>query len=84
MAEKVTDGGVGVFQTEDPDADGYYLIKWTTSPYTLQEDKLLNEYEPPQLVKAGEIVCEGQYFNPVSRARLWYTPSEVPTTVRMQ
>jgi hypothetical protein len=84
MAERVTDGGVGVFQTEDPDADGYYLVKWTTSPYTLQDDQLLQEYEPPQLVKAGELVCQGNYFNPVGRARLWYTPSGVPTTVRMQ
>jgi hypothetical protein len=84
MAERVVDGGIGVFQTEDPEADGYYLIEWTTSPYTLQEDQLLQEYDPPQLVKAGELVCEGRYLNQVGRARQWYTPSEVPTTVRMQ
>jgi hypothetical protein len=84
MAERVIDGGVGVFATEDPDADGYYLVKWTTCPYTLQEDQLLKEYIPPQLVKAGELVCEGKYFNQVGGARQWYTPSEVLTTVRMQ
>ena len=84
MAERVSEGGIGVFQTEDPDTDGYYLVKWTTYPYTLQEDTLLKEYDPPQLVKAGELVCEGTYLNQVGRARQWYTPSALFTTVRMQ
>jgi hypothetical protein len=27
MAKRLIDGGVGVYEMEDPDADGYYLVK---------------------------------------------------------
>jgi hypothetical protein len=36
MAEKVEVGRFGAFHTDDPDADGYYLVKWISVPYTIQ------------------------------------------------
>jgi hypothetical protein len=38
MSEKVQHGNYGAFSTEDPHADGYYIVQWTSDPYTLQED----------------------------------------------
>jgi len=46
MAERIHDGGVGAFPTEDDDADGYYIVDWKSEPYTLQEDVELKEYTP--------------------------------------
>jgi hypothetical protein len=86
MAETVVEDGIGAFLTDDPEVDGYYMVKWTTTPYTLQEDVILKEYTPHIKIDAGELVCNAQYFNPVPRAPYWYTtPSKaLPTVVRMQ
>ena len=84
MAETVVDAGIGAFLTDDPEVDGYYLVKWTTTPYTLQEDVILKEYTPHIKISTGELVCNAQYFNPVPRAPYWYTPLDTPTVVRMQ
>jgi hypothetical protein len=86
MAEKVEVGMFGTFQTDDPDADGYYLVEWTSVPYTIQENVELTEYDPPIQIERGELVCDGKYWNKVPRAKLWYTrPTEpLPTVVRMQ
>lgn len=46
MAELVELNQFGAFSTEDDDADGYYVVKWTSEPYTLQEDVELAEYTP--------------------------------------
>jgi hypothetical protein len=86
MAEKVEVGMFGTFQTDDPDADGYYLVEWTSVPYTVQDNVELTEYDPPIQIEKGELVCDGKYWNKVPRAKLWYTrPTEpLPTVVRMQ
>ena len=80
----VEEQNVGAFQTEDPDSDGYYLVKWTSQPYRLEENRELTEYNPPILVPKGELVADAVYFNPVPRAPRWYTPSGTSTTVRLQ
>ena len=84
MAERLIVGKVGAFLTDDPDADGYYLVKWDSVPYTLQEDTVLEEFKPPVVLKSGELVCEGRYFNRVPRAKQWYTSTEILTSVRMK
>eukprot|EP00966_Prymnesium_polylepis_P105434 2441600-Prymnesium_polylepis.1 len=68
------DGPVyGTFSTLDEDADGYYLVMFTSVPYALQEDVELTEYTPAIKIKAGELVCDAEYFNKVPGAQLWYT-----------
>ena len=48
--------------TSDKKADnGYYLVEWTSDPFTCQE--------------SGELWCNGNYLNPVPRAPKWYTKS---------
>ena len=78
MAEKLVGcvGKYGAFSTLDEDADGYYIIKFTSEPYTLQEDRMLTEFTPAIKVKAGELVCDAEYYNKVAGAQLWYTPME--------
>jgi hypothetical protein len=79
-------GGVGAFATEDPNADGYYLVKWVDEPRTLDEDLSLVKFEPPIVLKRGEQrVVRAKYYNKVPRATRWYTPSTtLLTTVRLQ
>jgi hypothetical protein len=84
MAETVVEDGIGAFLTDDPEVDGYYLVKWATTPYTLQEDVILKEYTPHIKIATGELVCNARYFNHVQRVPYWYTPSDTPTVVRMQ
>ena len=63
VSEDIKVGCYGAVVTIDKDADGYYLVKWTGTPYTDQE--------------TGELVCDGLFLNPVGRARKWYTLSSL-------
>jgi hypothetical protein len=80
----VEENSVGAFRTEDPHADGYYLVRWASQPYRLEESRELTEYLPPVFVPKGELVADAVYFNLVPRAPRWYTPAEMCTTVRLQ
>ena len=87
MAEQITPEKYGAFSTLDEDADGYYVIKFTSAAYTLQQDVELPEYTPALVLKAGELVCDAEYFNKVGGASLWYTPMQGEgsrTKVRVQ
>lgn len=75
---------VGAFSTDDPDADGYYLVEFLTDPFRLDKDTALKEYDPPMLLRKDELVVTAKYFNKVPRASKWYTPSNIKTTVHIQ
>ena len=77
MAAGIRIGKYGVFATLDEDADGYYVVGWTSEPYTLQEDIDLEQYDPPIVIKSGELVCDAEFFNKVPGAKLWYTKTRV-------
>ena len=47
MAEKIKTDDVGAFLTEENKADGYYLVKWLGTPYTLQENYVNNDFVSP-------------------------------------
>ena len=86
-SEEVQVGNFGAFMTSDMEADGYYVVQWTSDPYTLQADSILDEYDPPLLMRKGELVCDAKYFKKVPRARRWYTPTHGTTpgtVVRLQ
>jgi hypothetical protein len=84
MSEKVQHGNYGAFSTEDPHADGYYIVQWTSDPYTLQEDLQLTDYDPPVIIPAGELVCDAKYLEKVPRTKRWYIPTNLATTVRLK
>jgi hypothetical protein len=85
-AEEIQEGNFGAFMTSDPTTDGYYLVQWSSAPYTLQSDSFLDEYDPPLLIRQGELVCDAKYCNKVLRVKSWYTPPQAnsSTVVRLQ
>ena len=72
---------LGLATTEDEETSGYYLVEWKSEAYTLQEDTVLTEFDPPLELQAGELVVDATYLNKVPRAPLWYTRSKLNTTV---
>ena len=74
MNERVLIGTFGAMKTDDEATQGYYLVKWITEPYTVQEGILMKGVEPEQTAFAGEIICDALFWNPVPGAVDWYTP----------
>ena len=56
---KVNDGDI---YNDDYSLHGYYIIKFSSSPYTLQEDLIFNG----QAIYSGGMVCEGTYLFPIN------------------
>ena len=48
--------------TDDYLGHGYYIIKFSSSPYTLQVDLIIDG----QVIPSDEIVCEGTHFFPIN------------------
>ena len=63
VVSEIEVGGIGAVPTADTDADGYYLLEFTSEPYECQE--------------SNQLIVEGKYLNPVKRAPKWYTKSEL-------
>ena len=72
MSLMVHEGDIGVVGTDDKAAMGYYLMRWLSKPYTLQEDT----EGMSGIIDAGAMVIDGLYYNRVQRAPYWYMPSE--------
>ena len=64
ISREIEIGKVGAVVTDDPDAGGYYLVEWTSIPYTCQET------DKPKV--------SGKYLNKVVGAKNWYTKSDIP------
>ena len=60
MAGDVAMGVYGDFSTHDNKA-GYYIVKLTSVPYTLQEN--FNVYG--SIIESGELVCDSVYLYPL-------------------
>ena len=56
---------------DDENADGYYVIQWTSEPYTLYKDKEMKGYTPPITAYADEIVCDIVFLYPVPNTKYW-------------
>ena len=74
MNERILIENFGAMRTDDEATQGYYLVKWITKPYTVQEDIIMKGVEPQQTAFAGEIICDVLFWNPVPWAVDWYTP----------
>ena len=53
------EGNYGTIDADVSTYHGYYIIRFSSSPYTLQAD--LSIYG--QFISSGEMVCEGNYFS---------------------
>ena len=73
-------GEVGAVGTTDAAAMGYYMVKWLSKPYTLQEETV----GMASLIGTGKMVAKAVYFNRVQRAPYWYTLSGEHTIVEVR
>ncbi len=80
MSLMMREGQVGAVGTSDIAAMGYYLLKWLSKPYTLQEDT----EGMSGMIPTGSMVVDGLYFNRVQCAPHWYTPSGDTTVVEVK
>ena len=62
MSLIITEGKYGAIDTDDSLCHGYYIINFSSSPYTLQAD--LSIYG--QVISLGEILFEGSSFFPIN------------------
>ncbi len=70
---------VGAISTADEAMMGYYVVKWLSNPYTLQEETK----GMSGMIGVGMMVVDVLYFNQVERARHWYTQSNMTTVVEV-
>ena len=72
--ERILIGHFGAMRTNDEATQGYYLLKWITESYTIQEDTIMMGVEPQQSAFAGEIIYDAVFWNPFPNAIYWYIP----------
>ncbi len=77
MSLMIRKGEVGAIRTADEAMMGYYVVKWLSEPYTLQEET----EGMSGMIRVGKMVADMIYFNQVQRARHWYTQSNMTTVV---
>ena len=58
MSLIIIEGKYGAINTDDSLCHGYYTIKFSSSPYTLQADLSIDG----KVISSGKIVCEGTYI----------------------
>ena len=69
--EDIVMGGYGAMDTTDKHSDGYYLIKWWSDPYPLQEDS--GDVEGClEIMPKDTWVCDDQYLDRLHRHKHWY------------
>ncbi len=82
MSLMMREGEVGAIGTTNKAAMGYYLVKWLSKLYTLQEET--EGMSDEQMIPAGNMVVDALYFNWMEHAPLWYTPSGTTTVVEVK
>ncbi len=65
----------------DEAALGYYIVKWLSNPYTLQEEMAEGM---SGMIGTGTMVADMLYFNWVERATHWFTQSNMMTVVEVR
>jgi hypothetical protein len=70
MLLMICKGQIGAIGTTDKAAMGYYLVRWLSKPYTLQEDT----EGMSGVIDTGVMVVDIMYFNHVECTPYWYMP----------
>jgi hypothetical protein len=84
MMGEVKEGNIGAFATEDPESDGYYVVRFKSAPYALTRQTKVTKFNPTTVVEEGALVVDAEYLNMVPRSQRWYTPSSLQTKVQLQ
>ena len=58
----IMEGGYGAIVAGDSSCHGYYIIKFSSYPYTLQAYFIIDR----KVISSGEMVCEGNYLFPIN------------------
>ena len=74
MNKRILIGTFGATRTDDEAMEGYYLVKWITEPYIVQQDIIMKGVEPQQTAFAREIIFDALLQNPVPGVVDWYIP----------
>eukprot|EP00957_Ditylum_brightwellii_P127729 9740765-Ditylum_brightwellii.AAC.1 len=72
MADLIKIGLYGAFNTNDPKANGFYIVKFVEHPHTLQSDVVKND----KVIVAGSLVCSTHYMSSAQEKSRWYLASE--------
>ena len=73
IAATITANSYGAMNADDPKTDGFYIIQFTSPPYTLQNDIEVNGDK----ITSGNLVCDAEYLSPAQKGSNWYvTPSK--------
>jgi hypothetical protein len=80
MSLMICEGKVGAIGIADKATMVYYVVKWLSKPYTLQEET----EGMSGMICVGTMVANMLYFNQVERARHWYTQSNMTTVVEVR
>ena len=68
----ITEGKYGAIDTGDSSCRGYYIINFSSYPYTLQADLSIDG----KFISSRDIVCEETYFFPINIYSHYYVKKE--------
>ena len=68
MSMIIIEGNYGDIYAGDYSCRGYYIIRFSSYPYTLQADLNIDS----QLIYSGEMECEGTYYSPINITSHYY------------
>ena len=85
-ADKIEYNTMGAFQTSDKNTHGYYIVKWASNAYTLQEKYKCHAFYPPVIIREDEIVCKANFMTPMKKTSHWYheTNEAIPVMVKLK
>ena len=71
MIMLIKESTYGAVNTNDQRTDGFYIVKFLSTVYTLQHDELVDN----EILKAGSLVIDAEYMSPAIKESLWYVKS---------
>ena len=81
MGMLIKESNYGAVNANDQSTDGFYIVKFLSTVYTLQHDELVDN----EILKAGSLVTDAEYMSPAMKDSLWYVKSGLePVKVNMK
>ena len=68
MGMLITESTYGAVNANDQRTDGFYIVKFLSTIYTLQCDELIDK----EMLKAGSLVTDTECMSPAMKESLWY------------
>ena len=68
MSALVQNGKYGAINNEYPTTMGYYVVRFLSEPYTLQDEKKVDK----KVMKSGELIKKAEYISIRKASTNWY------------